>query len=793
MKSKFLFNIFIYNFVLFFLYTISYSEEQFILEGKKIKYEDSGKKIFVKDEVYVDNLKGIKIRSDELFYDKSNNILYIKGNIKLTDELNQLVINSDEIEYDRNTNNIISKNKTSIIVDKKYYIDSEDLKYSITEQILTSDKKTVLKDDFNNNIESTSFVLLNLSKTFKSKNLKFTDSDSNKFSTLQAIVDLRSDKLIAKDIEYYLGESANNYGRIKGRSIVVDNDKSIIKKANFTSCKPSEKCPPWNIQSEKVTHDKNKKTVYYDNAILKLYDTPIFYFPKFFHPDPTVKRQSGFLIPSYESSNTSGNAIKIPYYHVISDNADFTIQPRLYTNQDLLIENEFRFVTKNFEQSNDFSIKKLDQNSKSHFFSNSKFLIDSKLFDNANLEINYETTSNDTYIKKNNLTNPIQNNQSLLTSFLKFNANDENTDFLVEAIIYEDLNQTNKSDKYQFIYPNYQYSKLIQSNFDLKGDLVFKSSGKNELRDTNIAEKFIINDLEYNSDFFIFNSGMINNFSVNFKNTNKDGKNSPSYDENLKIENFISANFYSSLPLTKKINSITNNFTPKWSINYSPLKSKNNSSLERRLSSSNIFSKNRLALNESLEGGQSLTVGFDYDLIRENQTNLLSSSFGQIFRDINDKDLPKQSKMQTKSSDIVGEIFYNPNDYLEFNYNFSADNNLDTVNYNLFNSKIKVNNFITTFEHLEETNEIGSNSYFARNFEYKFNESNSLNFNTRRNRKTDLTEFYDLIYQYQNDCLVASIKYNKSYYEDNDIKPSEEIFFSLTITPFASINTPSLK
>ena len=118
---------------------------------------------------------------------------------------------------------------------------------------------------------------------------------------------------------------------------------------------------------------------------------------------------------------------------------------------------------------------------------------------------------------------------------------------------------------------------------------------------------------------------------------------------------------------------------------------------------------------------------------------------------------------------------------------------MDTVNYNLFNSKIKVNNFVTTFEHLEETNEIGSNSYFARNFEYKFNESNSLNFNTRRNRKTDLTEFYDLIYQYQNDWLVASIKYNKSYYEDNDIKPSEEIFFSLTITPFATINTPTLK
>jgi hypothetical protein len=65
MKSKFLYNLFLYNFVLLFLYTISYSQEQFILEGKKIEYEDDGKKIFVKDEVYIDNLNGVKIRSDE--------------------------------------------------------------------------------------------------------------------------------------------------------------------------------------------------------------------------------------------------------------------------------------------------------------------------------------------------------------------------------------------------------------------------------------------------------------------------------------------------------------------------------------------------------------------------------------------------------------------------------------------------------------------------------------------------------------------------------------------------------
>ena len=43
------------------------------------------------------------------------------------------------------------------------------------------------------------------------------------------------------------------------------------------------------IKSGKMTHDKIKKTIFYDNAIIKVYNIPIFYFPKLSHPDPTVK------------------------------------------------------------------------------------------------------------------------------------------------------------------------------------------------------------------------------------------------------------------------------------------------------------------------------------------------------------------------------------------------------------------------------------------------------------------------------------------------------------------------
>ena len=63
----------------------------------------------------------------------------------------------------------------------------------------------------------------------------------------------------------------------------------------------------------------------------------------------------------------------------------------------------------------------------------------------------------------------------------------------------------------------------------------------------------------------------------------------------------------------------------------------------------------------------------------------------------------------------------------------------------------------------------------------------------KRKKETNLTEYYNFMYQYKNDCLAASVEYNKSYYNDRDIKPEESIFFKLTIMPFGQIaSTPDL-
>ena len=792
MKNKIIFILFL-SFI--FCANLFAAENYFSFESKSIEYKDDKDIIIAKDNVKITTLDGIVATADESRFYKSLNKLFLFGGVKIYDKERNITLESNEIEFDKNQELIVSKNYTKIYFENGYIVNTYDLNYLRDEETLKSNEKTTLVDGLNNKVIVSDFNYNNNNKRFKSSKVHILDKDSNSYFADNAFIDLNNDRLAAQNVKVYFTQDGSLGGnaRLKGNSIVSEGSKTTIKKAIFTTCKPSDKCPPWSLVSNEVVHDKEKKTINYKKAWLKLYDKPVFYFPKFFHPDPTVERQSGFLIPSMVNSSNSGNSLKIPYYHVISESADLTIQPRVYFNNDFLLENEYRQVGENFKHISDFSLKKLSNGTKSHIFSNTTIDTSSENFDFSNIEINYENTSNDTYLKRNKLKNSSQDNYNLLNSYLKFETSNSDLDLLIETSVFKDLTKDKDSDKYHYILPNFKISKLISTSLNFDGDLIFSSYGALQKRDTNITENYIINDLDYSSENFTFKNGFVSNFNINYKNSSKDGKNSSSYRNNFKSENFISTNYNIKYPLIKKNKFLNSTLTPKINLKYSPFKSKNISELDRNIFASNIFSNNRLGLMDKLEGGQSLTLGFDYEIIKDNDSKIFTSSLGQIFRDVNNSNLPKKSKMQTKRSDIVGEINFFPNDNLKFKYNFSADNDLESADYNRITSDIIINNFVTTFDFLEENDEIGKNSYFAKKIKYDFDGSNSILYNTRRNRKTDLTEFYNLIYEYKNDCLVASIEYNKDYYEDRGLQPNEEIFFSLTITPFASVSSPSIK
>ena len=41
-------------------------------------------------------------------------------------------------------------------------------------------------------------------------------------------------------------------------------------------------------------------------------------------------------------------------------------------------------------------------------------------------------------------------------------------------------------------------------------------------------------------------------------------------------------------------------------------------------------------------------------------------------------------------------------------------------------------------------------------------------------------------YKYKNDCLISVINYKKTYYEDIDLKPAENLMFTITLFPLTT-------
>ena len=231
---------------------------------------------------------------------------------------------------------------------------------------LSSDKKTIIEDDNFTKYETEEFVF-NINKEFlKGKNISIIQNNnvpieqSDQFFFQNGFFDLKNKNFKTAKTEFKLKKNIfdreENDPRIYGVSSSKQNNITSFKKAIFTSCKKTDKCPPWSLQASEIKHDKNKKQLIYDNTILKVYDVPVFYFPKFFHPDPTVKRQSGFLQPKIHNSNILGNSFSIPYFYAISKNKDMTINPIIFSKNVKMFQNEFRQKNRDSSIIADFGI-----------------------------------------------------------------------------------------------------------------------------------------------------------------------------------------------------------------------------------------------------------------------------------------------------------------------------------------------------------------------------------------------------------------------------------------------------
>ena len=729
-----------------------------IIKGEKVEYFKDDSFLLIKNGRILTTTKNFEIDSDIIEYKIDKSMLYLRENVKVKDNVNNLLMSSNEIDYNVKKQKIISQDSSEII------------------------------DEFNNIYKVDGFEYSISNRIIKLENLIALDKDKNSFLVDLSYLDLNKKELIAKDIamNFKLTETSENEPRLKGRSLISNEQNTIIKKGTFTFCKKREACPPWEMSADEIRHDKQKKTIYYKNARLKIYDKKVFYFPKFFHPDPTVKRQSGFLTPKLQDNDVSGLSFNLPYFLAVAENKDMTLNPRFFVDDKFLLQSELRQKNKNSNHIADLSQYISDGSSKGHLFYNFNKNFKSENFDYIGLDVQLNQVTDETYLKAYKLKSPIITNYTELTNSIKIVALDQTQTLNANLDVYEDLSKLD-NDKYEYV-PNFSFSKIINESYS------FNSQGYYKNYNTNITEKVLVNDFKFESLPKYLNSGIINEKVFSVKNVNYDANNSRNFknQDTVELNPTFQTNY--SMPLKKNTQNFTNIITPKFSIRLSPNFTRNLRNKDRKINYQNIYNLNRIGVLDSVEGGLSATYGYEYTKFnKKNFDQKIKFGLANNLRLEENKDLPGSTNLGNKVSDFVGILEYKPNDKFKFDYDFSFKNNLLDANYELYGFEFYLNNLTTKFSYLNENNSILKNSYLQNETNFRINEYNSLIFKTRENKEKSFTEFYNLIYQYQNDCLTAGIEYNKEYYNDQDLKPSENLFFKISIIPFGGMNSPNLK
>ena len=482
--------------ILFTFYVHKTASEEFKLKSEKINVLNSGDLIEASGKVEITTDNSLEIYSDKSELDKKNSTLKAEGNVNIIDRENQIDIKSEFVFYDKQKNLIFTKGKTIIIL-KGIEIISKDVYFERKKGDIYSNYKTTLDDQNKNKMEFDKFRLNLSSNLLKVYNLSATDINKNIFLLDEAAIDFEKEEIIGKDGKVFFHKTLfgniENDPRMYGRSLINNESETILKKGVFTNCKfrDDDKCPPWKIKAEEVKHNKKDRKIEYRNAWLNIYDLPVIYFPYFFHPDPTIKRQSGFLLPTLKNSNILGSSVQIPYFHVISENRDFTSSPRVFFNDKFILQSEYRQANKDSDFIIDHSVARDDDGTINHLFGN---YIGN--YDNNEIKFNLETISNKNYLKKYDINSELVDSVTSLNSYISLENQNNNSYFFSSFEVFEDLTKVD-SDSYEFIYPNFNFSKNLNTN--LNGNLSFSTSGYQKKYETNRYDGVLVNGIEYDS------------------------------------------------------------------------------------------------------------------------------------------------------------------------------------------------------------------------------------------------------------------------------------------------------
>ena len=253
------------------------------------------------------------------------------------------------------------------------------------------------------------------------------------------------------------------------------NNKTEITKLNqakYTTCsnivdKNNKFCPTWSMKSSSTTHNKKKKKIIHKNAFLRIKNIPVLYSPYFSHPDPSVKRQSGFLPPLIKTISDIGRTFRAPYFWAISQDKDLTLTPIYYFDEKHSLLGSYRQAfNKGFlkvETGYSGGYKRLEKTgrtkgSRNYLFSDYQGTKDNFLFGSNEINLKIQRVSQTNFLRSNKInTELFKEDIRNLENTINLNTFGGRKRLSVRAGIFENLG-VNDSSKYTYYLPDGTFS-----------------------------------------------------------------------------------------------------------------------------------------------------------------------------------------------------------------------------------------------------------------------------------------------------------------------------------------------
>lgn len=590
----------------------------------------------------------------------------------------------------------------------------------------------------------------------------------------------------------------------------IGGQRTEFRKAVYSPCKLCEKdptrAPIWQVKAFKVTHDQVSKDVTYRDAYLEFFGIPVMYTPFLSHPDPTVERRSGFLVPTYGSDSDLGTTISTPYYIDIAPNMDATLTPIVTTGEGIVGGGEFRHRLSQSEyklagsltygSSDDGDGDKI----RGHFKGDLRHEFDRTWRGGADLHL----ATDDTYLRRYNFKSPnTLENRLFAEGFRGRNYAAAN------AYYFKGQRSTDDEGDTPIVFPKLDFNYVSEPArhgglWKLDADvLALTRTDGTDTRRLSAKTKW---ELPYISKlgevYRVFASLQTDAYWVN----NLQESDAPSNTiSGITGRIFPQAGMEWRLPLARREGRFTQIIEPIVGVILAPDgqnhdRIPNEDSLSFEFDDTNLFSENRFGGVDRVEGGPRITYGLNSGVFGLN-SGFSSFFIGQSYRLNDDDDFGVGTGLDERFSDIVGRVEIFPTRYVNALYRFRLDKDSFAPRRNELQGSIGLNalrfhvNYLSIDQQnlsdiLDPEDEFRDREEITFGFTSQVTDRWRFGADTRR----DLTSGggslrHGAFLSYEDDCFHFRVNYARTFTRDRDVQPTDTILFRIVFKTLGEVTT----